>query len=80
MASQYPLKRYDEPTLDVLEQVLREVWAVLKAHEPLRDWDNDDELKGVVARRLMVLANEGVTDAQELRSRTLESFELSLPH
>ena len=80
MASQHPRKSYDEPTLDVLEQALREVWAVLKAHEPLRDWDNDNGLKNEVARMLMALADRGVTDPQELRSRTLESFELKPPH
>jgi len=55
-----PIKTYDEPTLDALEHALRDVWEVLKAHEPLRDWDDDNELKSEVARMLMALADTGL--------------------
>ena len=34
MASQNPPRSCDDMILFVLEQALREVWAVLKAHDP----------------------------------------------
>ena len=67
MASQYP-RRYDEATLARLEQVLRDVWEVLTAHNPNRDWKKDPELKKALAERLMALSDMGVTDPQELRA------------
>ena len=63
-----------------LEQALRDVWEVLKAHDPYGDWDNKPELKRQVARTLMALADTGVTQPQELRSRMLECFDLKPPH
>ena len=71
---------YDEATLHTLEDALRDVWMVLKAHDPFGDWNNNSELKRQVARTLMALADTGVTDRQELRSRTLECFDLKPPH
>ena len=79
MPSQHP-QSYDDETLQALEQALRDVWQVLKAHDPCGDWDNNSELKRQVARTLMALADTGVTEAQELRSRTLECFDLKPPH
>jgi hypothetical protein len=71
---------YDETTLHALEDALRDVWMVLKAHDTCGDWNNNSELKRQVARALMALADTGVTDRQELRSRTLECFDLKPPH
>jgi hypothetical protein len=79
MASQHP-PSYDDMRLHALEHALRDVWMVLKAHDPCGDWDNNSELKRQVARTLMALADTGVTDPQELRSRTLECFDLKRPH
>jgi hypothetical protein len=79
MAFHYP-PSYDDMTLHALEQALRDVWQVLKAHDPCGDWHNNSELKRQVARTLMALADTGVTDPQELRSRTLECFDLKPPH
>ena len=61
MASQHPPKSYDDSTLLALEQALRDVWEVLKAHDLCGDWDNKPELKRQVARTLMALADTGVT-------------------
>jgi hypothetical protein len=80
MASRHPPKSYDETTLQALEQALRDVWQVLKAHDPLRDWDKDSEFQKGLAEKLMALADAGVTDPQELRSRVLASCDLKLPH
>jgi len=66
--------------LFALEQALREVWAVLKAHDPNEYLDKDGELQKAIADTLMALADSGVTDPQELRSRTLENFDFKPPH
>jgi len=63
-----------------LEQARRDVWDVLKGHDPYRDWDKDPALKQVLADKLMDLADTGVTDRQELRNRTLSILDLKLPH
>ena len=80
MASQHPQRSYDEKTLDALEQALRDVWQVLKAHDQHRDWDKDPETKNEVAEMLMALADAGISDPEELTSRTLECFDLKPSH
>jgi hypothetical protein len=57
-----------------LEQALRDVWQVLQAHDPYKDWNKDPELKRALAETLMALADTGVVDPEELRSRALESL------
>ena len=78
MASQHPPRSSD--ILFALEQALREVWAVLKAHDPNEYLDKDGELQKAIANTLMALADSGVTDPQELRRRTLENFDFKPPH
>jgi hypothetical protein len=51
MASQHPARGYDETTLLALEQALKDVWQVLKAHDFYRDWDRHPELKRDLAQR-----------------------------
>lgn len=80
MASRHPPKSYDEQILNNLEQALREVWQVLRAHSPYKDWDKDIDLKKSLAYHLMDLADSGITDAHELRNRALESFDLGWQH
>ena len=80
MASRQPPKSYDETTLQALEQALRDVWQVLKAHDPLRDWDQDTDFRRGLAEKLMDLADAGVTEPQEFRSRVLASCDLKSFH
>jgi hypothetical protein len=61
-----------------IEQALRDVWQV--AHDPYKDWNKDPELKRALAETLMALADTGVVDPEELRSRALESFEFRPTH
>jgi hypothetical protein len=68
---------YDDETLDVLEQVLRDVWEVLKAHQPYQGWQSDSHLKSELAYSLMALADAGVRDPQQLRSSVLATFPLA---
>jgi hypothetical protein len=80
MASQFPLPRgaYDEVTLSTLNQVFKDVWLVLQAHDPIREWEKDDEAKTSVARSLMVLVDAGVIDPVELRKKALENLPLAI--
>ncbi len=71
---------YDDETLAALEQALRDVWHVLKAHDPYPNWQGDREFKRSLAEKLMALANSGVRDPEELRSRTLQSLTLGRIH
>jgi hypothetical protein len=80
MASQRPPRSFDESTLQALENALRDVWQVLKAHDPYHDWDKDSEFQQGLAATLMDLADAGVTDRQELRSRALATFDLKPSH
>ena len=80
MGSRPPPKSYDETTLQALEQALKDVWQVLKAHDPCRDWDKDTDFRRGLAEKLMDLADAGVTERQELRSRVLASCDLKLAH
>ena len=76
-------KSHDETTLLAIEQALKDVWQVLKAHEPYRDWDKDADFRRGLADKLMDLADAGVTEPQEFRSRVLAGCDLKplrLPH
>jgi hypothetical protein len=72
MASQKTPKSQDQITLVALEQALRDVCQVLKAHDPDRDWDTDAEVQQAT--------DAGVRDPIELWSRMLEGFGLDAPH
>jgi hypothetical protein len=70
---------YSYTTLFALEQAMRDVWEVLKAHAPCSDWDKDPGLQNTLAEMMLDLVNSGVTDPQELRSRILENFDFKPP-
>jgi hypothetical protein len=80
MASQNPPRSSDDMIMFALEQALREVWAVLKAHDTHEYLDKNQDLQKAIADTLMALADSGVTDPQELRRRTLENFDFKPPH
>ena len=56
MASTHSNAFYDDETLRALELALRDIWQVLKAHEPYPNWDLDPELKQELAFMLLALA------------------------
>jgi hypothetical protein len=80
MVSPPPRKHHDARTLVMLEQALRDVCQVLKAHDPDRNWEKDAEVQQALAEKLMDLADAGVRDPKELCSRMLQSFDLDAPH
>lgn len=62
--------------LDALSQAFNEVWAVIRAHHPLRDDSKDAERQSALSRTLIELASNGIADPAELRKRTLETLPL----
>jgi hypothetical protein len=80
MGSRQHPKSHDETTLQGLEQALKDVWQVLKAHDPSRDWDKDPDFRRGLAEKLMDLADAGVTERQALRSRVLAICDLRPLH
>jgi hypothetical protein len=56
MAFQNPPRSSDDMILFALEQALREVWAVLKAHDP-HGYLVDQDLQQAIADKLMALAD-----------------------
>jgi hypothetical protein len=79
MGSLNPGRSYSDTTLFALEQAMRDVWEVLKAHAPSSDWDKDPGLQNTLVEMALDLVDSGVTDTQELRSRMLENFSFKPP-
>ena len=75
MASRQPPKSYDETTLQALEQALRDVWQVLTRMTPFVT-GTKMQIFGGDLQKLMDLADAGVTEPQEFRSRVLASCDL----
>ena len=55
----------------ILDQVFEAAWAVIQAHDPFRDLDQDEQLKFALREQLFVLAADGERDRQGLRSLLL---------
>jgi hypothetical protein len=67
---------YDTSTLADLTEAFETTWEVLQAHDPFRDWEQDDELRLALTGKLLALATDGLTDPEQLRSLALESLPL----
>jgi len=65
---------YDPTTRMALETAMNNVWSTLQAHDPLRDWEKDSELKTLLVKKIMAIAETGVIDPQELRSKALNDI------
>ena len=55
----------------ILDQVYHATWAVIQAHDPFRDVDQDEQLQSALRQKLFVLAANGERDPQRLRSLLL---------
>jgi hypothetical protein len=80
MGSRNPYPKPENPKLLVLEKVFFEVWTVITAHEPHRDFTQDHQRKVELSWMLMALAANGVTDAGQLRSLAIETLDLPRSH
>ena len=75
MGSKNPPRVFCDPALrSTVEQAFDATWTVLQARDPLRDLEQDYELKIALNRKLIGLAADGVTDPIELREWALESL------
>ena len=75
MGSKKPPRNFCDPALcPTVEQAFDATWTVLQARDPLRDLEQDYELKTALSRKLMGLAADGVTDPIELREWALEGL------
>ena len=63
----------------ILDQVFEAAWAVVQAHDPFRDLDQDEQLKFALRQKLFVLAADGERDPQRLRSLLLAEMPLGEP-
>jgi hypothetical protein len=61
--------------LERLESAFEATWASIKAFDPFRDFEADDELKKTVGEKLCALAAIGITDAEQLQAMTLASLQ-----
>jgi hypothetical protein len=53
--------------------------GVIRAHDPFRDLERDEELQFILRQKLLVLAADGERDPQVLRSLVLAEMPLSVP-
>ena len=67
----------DPKTLTAIDLAFDGAWNVLETRDLLARFTNDSELKAELSQRLVVLASDGVTDAEELRRQVLASFRLA---
>jgi hypothetical protein len=64
--------------LDIIEQAFEQTWAMLVA-DPSRDRTNDDELKALIRKKLMMIARAGLLDVELMRKMVLGSLVRSEP-
>ena len=77
MGSQNPAPNWSDPeVLAALERAFEATWPVIRAHEAGEDKARIAELSMALSRRLIELAADGVTDAQQLGRLALETFPL----
>ena len=57
---------FEDEDLRALQSALEDIWSDLKAHDPDRNWDADNELKTRIAEKLMALASTGINRPEEL--------------
>ena len=70
----------DPKLLAALTRAFDDTWPVIRAHECDEDKPRMAELSMELSRKLVELAANGVTEAQELRRLALETFPLKVPH
>lgn len=63
---------YGPKTLEGMDQAFVAIWAIVRG--PVRNHENDSELRIAVGRKLLNLVADGVTDPIRLRQLTVESL------
>jgi hypothetical protein len=73
MASRNPhIDIYDPKMLEGMDQAFAAIWAIVRG--PVRNHENDCELRIAVGRKLLNLVADGVTDPIRLRQLTVKSL------
>jgi hypothetical protein len=67
----------DSKTLAAINLAFEGAWNVLETRDLLARFANNCELQAELGQRLVVLASDGTTDAEELRRQVLASFPLA---
>jgi len=79
MGSQHPTPNWSDPKLlAALTRAFEDAWPVIRAHECDEDKARMAELSMELSRKLVELAANGVTEAQELGRLVLETFPLKV--
>jgi hypothetical protein len=63
---------YDPKTLAVMDLAFASIWATVR--RPVRDYENDCDLRIAVGQKLLNLVADGVTDPVRLRQLTVASL------
>jgi hypothetical protein len=69
---------YDPEKLVMLQQVFDSTWDALTREHPDRDRAEDEKLREMLAKLLVLSAEEGVTNPITLRELAAETMELAL--
>ena len=75
ITAQFP-QSYSPSLIDAIERAYDAVWATLYAHMHV-DRHQSKELRILLSQTLVALAANGITDAQELRRKALETMALT---
>jgi len=79
MGSQHPRPNWSDPKLlSALTRAFEATWPVIRVHECDEDKPRIAELSMELSRKLVELAANGVTDAEELGRLALENFPLKV--
>jgi hypothetical protein len=70
-----PVGSFQSEDIAVLQKAFDDVWSTIVTHRPTQP--ENDELKTMVSEKLCAIAVSGVMDPEQLRSKTLASFEIS---
>jgi hypothetical protein len=81
MGSTHATPNWSDPKLlAALTRAFDDTWPVIRVHECDEDKPRMAELSIDLSRKLVELAANGVTDAQELRRLALKTFPLKVPN
>jgi hypothetical protein len=70
---------YNSQMLAVLQAAFDAAWAELRTLNAVRDAAREKELRILLSKRIIALANEGITDAVTLRKLAMQSVRLNGP-
>ena len=68
---------YDPAAMNLVKDVFREVWGIVKGQDVLVIKDVNGTLKATIFRKLVELVSEGVTDKDILKAQALGELHLN---